>query len=127
MPVLINLKKKSRSASKISLPKVKMLSVLSLELHFQIFSYVFSTEDEGLIMLRATQRGDWASDMGLPPYATLLQDPRYDDYRSRRRVRDVWPDPVEEAFHKGVMTPCPRLSRADQLPASFTMDYSLST
>ena len=103
-----------------------MLSVLSLELRFQIFSYVFSTEDEGLIVLRATQRGDWASDMGLPPYATLLQDPRYGKYRSRRRVREVWPDPVEEAFHKGGMTPGPGLSSADQLPASFAMDCSLS-
>lgn len=82
-----------------------MLSVLSLELRFQIFSYVFSTEDEGLIALRVTQRGDWASDMGLPPYATLLEDPQYHKSRNRRRVRDVWPDPVEEAFHKGGMTP----------------------
>ena len=103
-----------------------MLSFLPLELRFHIFSYVFSTEDEGLIVLRATQRGDWAGDMGLPSYANLLQDPQYDRYRRRRRVRDVWPDSLEEAFHKGKTNPRPRLSEADQLPASFAMDCRLS-
>lgn len=80
---------------------VDMLSVLPSELRLQIYSYLFSTEDEGLIVLRTTRRGDWAGDMGLPAYAILLQDPQYDSSRNRRCIRDTWPDPIEEAFHKG--------------------------
>lgn len=53
-------------------------------------------------MLRATERGDWASDMGLPSYAMLLQDPHYERYRRRSSIRGKWPDPVEEAFHKAL-------------------------
>lgn len=85
----------------MALPTVDRLSVLPPELRLQIYSYVFSTEDEGLIVLRTTRRGDWAGDMGLPPYAILLQDPRYDHYRRRRSIRDKWPDSIEDAFQKG--------------------------
>lgn len=85
-----------------ALPTVDMLSVLPSELRLQIYSYLFSTEDEGLIVLRTTRRGDWAGDMGLPAYAILLQDPQYDSSRNRRCIRDKWPDPIEEAFHKAL-------------------------
>ncbi|CAD6589615.1 MAG: hypothetical protein ASARMPREDX12_003904 [Alectoria sarmentosa] len=83
----------------MALPGVGLLSALLPELRIRIYTYVFSTADEGLIVLRALRRGDWASDMGLPPYAILLQDPRYRLYRDKRRIRDIWPGPVEEAFH----------------------------
>ena len=82
-----------------------MLNTLPPELRFQIYSYVFSTQDEGFIGLRTTQRGDWAGDMGLPPYPILLQDPRYKRYRRRSSIRGKWPDSVEEAFHKGGTNP----------------------
>ena len=85
----------------MALPGVGLLSALLPELRIRIYTYVFSTADEGLIVLRALRRGDWASDMGLPPYAILLQDPRYRLYRDKRRIRDIWPGPVEEAFHTG--------------------------
>ncbi len=78
-----------------------MFSVLPPELCFQIYSYVFSTEDAGLIVLRAAPKEVWAGHMGLVPYSRLLQDPQYDHYRGRPRTRAKWPDPVEEAFHKG--------------------------
>lgn len=78
-----------------------MLSVLSLELRSQIYSYVFSNGDDGLIVRRATQRMDWGGDMGVAPYQILLQDPRYCHHRRKRKTRDMWPDDVEEAFHKG--------------------------
>ena len=104
-----------------------MLSALPLELRFRIFSYVLSTEDEGLIVVRATRRGDWATVMGLPPYATLLHDSQYNRYRGRRDARNKWPDLIEEAFHKGDVTPCSWFPRTDPLPVSSTMDCSLST
>lgn len=89
----------------MALPRVDLLRALPSELRIRIYTYIFSTADEGLIVLRAMRRGDWASDMGLPPYATLLQDPRDGLYRDRRRIRDKWPGPVEEAFHKGDASP----------------------
>lgn len=104
-----------------------MLSVLPPELRLRIYCYVFSTRDEGLIVLRATGRGDWAGDMGLPSYAMLLQDPYYERYRRRSSIRGKWPDPVEEAFHKGDTDPYFLHSGANQLPASFAMDCQLST
>lgn len=82
-----------------------MLSVLPLELRSQIYSYVFSNGDDGLIMLRATQRTNWAGDMGVAPYPILLQDPRYCHHRRKRKTLDTWPDDVEEAFHKGDTNP----------------------
>lgn len=111
----------------MALPKVDMLGVLPPELRLKIYSYVFSTGDEGLIVLRAMPRGDWAGDMGLPPYGVLLQDPQYDRYRRRRNIRGVWSDHVEEAFQKGDTSPCTYRPKVDQLPASFTMDCHLST
>ena len=93
----------------MALPAVDMLSVLPLELRLQIYSYVFSTEDEGLIGLRMTRKGDWAGDMGLPPYVILLHDPRYDRYRRRCGVRDVWPDSIQDAFYKGDTRHCSHL------------------
>lgn len=88
----------------MALLNVDVLSVLPPELRLRIYSYVFLTAD-GPIMLRAARRGDWAGDMGLPPYAILLRDPRYDRYRRKRSSRNTWPDPVEEAFQKGGTTP----------------------
>ena len=77
-----------------------MLNTLPPELRSQLYPYVFSTRDEGRIVLQAMWKGDWAGDMGLPPYATLLHNPRYDRYRRRRKTPDKWPSFVEEAFHK---------------------------
>ena len=76
-----------------------MFSILPPELRFQVYSYVFSTEDAGLIVFRAAPREVWAGHMGLVPYSRLLRDPQDDHYR--RSTRAKWPDPVEEAFHKG--------------------------
>ena len=83
-----------------------MLSILPPELRFRVYSYSFSTEDEGLIVLRAMQRGDWAGDIGLPSYANIRQHPQYDCYRRRGSIRNRWPDSVEDAFHKGGNNPC---------------------
>ena len=78
-----------------------MLSILPPELRSQIYSYVFSTEDGDLIVLRALPRGDLAGDMGLPSYSRLLQYPEYHRYRDKRKFGGKWPDLVEEIFHKG--------------------------
>ena len=78
-----------------------MLDVLPPELRFKIYSYVFSTKDEGLIVLRVMRGGDWVTHLGLAPYPILLQDPEYVRYRCKPKKRDVWTDPVEEVFHKG--------------------------
>ena len=78
-----------------------MLDVLPPELRFKIYSYVFSTEDEGLIVLRVMRRRDCATHLGLAPYFYLLQDPEYRRYRRNPKNRGVWMDPVEEVFHKG--------------------------
>lgn len=78
-----------------------MLSLLPPELRSQIYSYVFSSEDEEYIVLRAAPRDDFAGAMGLPPRAKLLQDPRYNHYHRRTSTRGRWPDAVEEVFHKG--------------------------
>ena len=85
----------------VILPSADMLHVLPPELRFKIYSYVFSTEDEGVIVLRVMRKGDWVSDLGLAPYPILLQDPRYNRYRGRPKNRGIWTDPIEEAFHKG--------------------------
>ena len=78
-----------------------MLSVLPPELPSQIYSYVFSNGDDGLIVLCATQRMDWGGDMGIAPYPILLQDPRYCHHRRKRKTRHTWPDDVGGTFHKG--------------------------
>ena len=81
--------------------QVDMLDVLPPELRFKIYSYVFPTEDEGLIVLRVMRREGWLTGLGLAPYLSLLQDPRYKRYRRKPKNRGVWADLVEEAFHKG--------------------------
>ncbi len=42
----------------MALPKVDMLGFLPPELRLKIYSYVFSTGDEELIVLRAMRRGE---------------------------------------------------------------------
>ena len=101
MTLLAVLKSVAVQVITVTLPSVDMLDVLPLELRYKIYSYVFSTRDEGLIVLRVMRRGDWNTDLGLAPYPILLQDPGYDHYRRKPKNRGVWTDPVEEAFHKG--------------------------
>ena len=99
-----------------------MLSILPPEIRSKIYSHVFSTEDEGLVMLRVTQRKDLAGNMALAPYAILFQDPRYDRYRRRPKYQDKWPTHKEEAYYKGDAVSSATKVKADRLAASFTMD-----
>lgn len=99
-----------------------MLSILPPEIRSKIYSYVFSTEDEGLIVLWVTQRKDLAGDMALVPYAILFQDPRYDRYRRRPKYQDKWPTHKEEAYYKGDAVSSATKVKADRFAASFTMD-----
>lgn len=110
----------------MAFPNRDIFTALPSELRFQIYSYLFWTENEGPIILRATRRGDWAGDMGLPSHAILLRDPRYHDYRRKANARGKWSDSIEDAFQKGDMTLCSQLPKADQLPTSCAMDWGLS-
>ena len=103
--LLAALKSVAMHGNTVGLLWVDMLNILPPELRSQIYSYVFSTSDEGLIVLRAARGGDWAGDMGLPAFTVLLQNSRYRCHRRKPNTQEKWPNLVEEAFHKGDTKP----------------------
>lgn len=81
------------------------LGSLPPEIRSKIYSFVFNTEQGGLISLRVEKNGDWANDSEIPPVPYLRLDPRYTAYRRKvalKKVASVWPDYMEDVFFQGM-------------------------
>ena len=84
------------------------LSVLLLELRFQIYSYVFCTEDHHLTTLEFERLAEPRDGVLKTLLAGIRRQNKYHAHRRRKRESlkerawpETWPDDVEVAFCKG--------------------------